>query len=529
MANGVEELRPPRRPDVPELPTNEGSDIGSLITQETLGQFQPKGPGSPSAEDLATVERLIEAQTPGVETGDLGRSTFFPGIDQPINVGQVGGQLIGSQPIFVRTGGQFPVGVVEARKKALEDAAKKKAQALKSFDIPKGPTIKDPRFQRSLNKTVTSTQENFINRARQQFGEKAFIALQSPQTSIGREFINAMDNLDVLAREGDQIVDLFAEVETGLESGDLIFSDETIKLKQEFETLSGQLEGGQIGKLGNMRDKLNALRGSLNLDKFLNDKSFLTDIKGRLVEKAGVRDFNEYLQTTKVGTKTFDEDVATIASNLKRTSFKNNPFFTEDQIASQLGAILGSERTIDISIKTKAKGAGSKIDPNETDLNLQPEKTFKTGDKTVNGKNFVPVKSTDETINVSGAKVLNERGEEIVIQEGTQNMVPVGLVRATFNKDDGTSFDNNVLVVKQKVQQPKLDTKGNPITKTTFDDLGNQVTVAETEDVEVTRYIDVESSRARLQTDIPNALKFFEEKAGRGQETESVPGFGKNR
>ena len=336
------------------LPENTPS-LANQITQATIQEF-----GDAPAEDLATVRRLRggnELTSRDVEIKGPSSAQLFPGLNTPVQIGQTSGSIIGSQPIFAATGSVVPLGVVQQRQFALQQVAAKRAEELKPFDIPKGPTVKDPRFQESLNRSVSDTQERFINRARQQFGKDAFVALRSPETKIGREFLQAMDNLDVLARESDQVVDLFAEVESGLESGDLTFSDETLALKREFEQLTGSFEGGDIAGLGSLRNNLNELRGSLDLDKLLNDRGLLSRIKGQLVERAGVSNFNEYFKVATRSKKTFDRDAAVIAKNLKEgnAAIRQNPFWTTERIANHLKAILGSEDKQDVSITQKSE------------------------------------------------------------------------------------------------------------------------------------------------------------------------------
>lgn len=500
-----------------QLPSNE-ADIGSLITDVTMARM---GQG-PSAADLAFVQNQAQAAIPGTAIGNLGQQAFFPGANQPINVGTVGGQIIGQQPIFVQSGGLFPSGVVEQRKKNIEDAAK--AQAKPPFDAPKGPTVKDPRFQQSLNDTVSRTQDDFIARAQTQFGDDWQIALRSQDTALGREFLNAMDNLDVLARESDQVIDLFAEVDEGLDTGDLFFSDETLALRDQFEQLTGEFDSGNVGNLANFRTELNKLQGSLDLDKFLNDRNLLKTIKGRLVETAGVTDFNEYLQVTQRGQRTFDEDAAQIAADLKRTTFRSSPL-TEQDILEHMKSILGQEQTKKVSVSVKRKGSGSEFDLDPGQINVQENKDYRIGDETVKAKNIVTLRSTNKTFNIAGAKAFDETGKEMVLQEGTQNVTPVEFAVPTFRTREGDPFQARTLVVKQKVQVPVLDASGEPIFKTEFDDLGNQVTVAETEEREKTFFVLANPDDATMKTNFPNAFAKFNESTPTIETRVSVEGI----
>ena len=471
MANGEEELQklpslapaslvsnndamfrePVLPPDV-ALPPN-GGDLGSLITQETLGQFTPEGA---TPEEIASIQASINAQVPSAEIGDPGAS-LFPGISQPINVGQQSGQIIGSQPIFVQRGGAFPAGVVQAREKALDDAAKARAKALKPFDLPKGPTVQDPRFQKSLNQAVVNTQENFIARAGTEFGEELkFAALQDPKTKIGIEFTQAMDNLDVLARESDQIIELFADVDSGLESGDLVFSDETIALRKEFETLTGAVEGGDIQNLGNMRDKLNTLQGSISLDKFLNDNKTIEKIKGTIVQRAGVKDFDEFMGVRTTKTKEFDQAIEQLSSDFKRDQFKGSPLSKED-IANHLKGILGSEKvsSLKISAKPKAAQVSVKVEdvnktqgaPNVVKLNTtDAQGNATTFNMTSTVRNNFP--TDGKAINAVGLKRINSSGQVEELQAGIGDIKLVTSQDATYTDASGNTVTKPVVIAR---------------------------------------------------------------------------------
>lgn len=57
----------------------------------------------------------------------LGLTDYYPDINTPLQVGTYSGSIVGSNPIFVAGGGYVPFGVIDARKRALEGAAKDKA------------------------------------------------------------------------------------------------------------------------------------------------------------------------------------------------------------------------------------------------------------------------------------------------------------------------------------------------------------------------------------------------------------------
>ena len=177
---------------------------------------------------------------------DATQAMFTPGANVPLRVGGTSGQLTGSRDIFVAGSTAVPFALMERRRAAQQQAAQKRAEDLGRFKIKKPKLSKDPRFNKNLVDTTNEFTDIFIKRATDQFGsrEAGLAALQNPGTKIGREFIQQMDNLEILAGEVDQIVDLNAEVEQAVEEGDQFVSDETLKLHNEFKSLTGAFEGG---------------------------------------------------------------------------------------------------------------------------------------------------------------------------------------------------------------------------------------------------------------------------------------------
>ena len=114
------------------------------ITTSQIMQGAQDPSGLPSiGENLFRVQNILgkffpEQVEPPVEP--LGFDQLFPGLSQPTKAGVVTGQVIGTQPIFVPSGGVFPTGIVQARKRALGQAAAAKLKARKEFlDAVKPP------------------------------------------------------------------------------------------------------------------------------------------------------------------------------------------------------------------------------------------------------------------------------------------------------------------------------------------------------------------------------------------------------
>lgn len=72
--------------------------------------------------DAAYIDKLqksFQAPSPGAQA----KSTYFPSADRPIQAGTFGSKSLGSIPIFVANQGLIPIGMLEAKRKAEQDAA----------------------------------------------------------------------------------------------------------------------------------------------------------------------------------------------------------------------------------------------------------------------------------------------------------------------------------------------------------------------------------------------------------------------
>jgi hypothetical protein len=72
--------------------------------------------------DAAYIDKLqksFQAPSPGA----LPKSTYFPSADKPLQAGTFGSKSLGSIPIFVANQGLIPIGMLEAKRKAEQDAA----------------------------------------------------------------------------------------------------------------------------------------------------------------------------------------------------------------------------------------------------------------------------------------------------------------------------------------------------------------------------------------------------------------------
>lgn len=146
---------------------------------------------------------------PDLALEKLGREDYFPSFRPVEEVGVVSGRIIGRQPIFVKSGGLFPFGIIDARKRALERAAQIKLAAQSAFleGGPEGPA----QYQRDLN----NSWYDFVNRT----GQK-----------LGWDFTRAKGDPEIM-REASKHYTLAKELTFMTESAKGILDDATTKEK----------------------------------------------------------------------------------------------------------------------------------------------------------------------------------------------------------------------------------------------------------------------------------------------------------
>jgi hypothetical protein len=155
-------------------------DESQLRLMSLMNQFFPEEEGVPAIERLSTKE-------------------LFPTLGEPIQVGTVGGKVIGSQPIFVAPSATFPISIVHARRRALEDAAKKKATARKKvFD---SAFVKTPE---QLQRQMDNISMNFVEKWSRITNNKLDLLLD-PTNPIARQFHNELRGLQTI---GVELLDL---------------------------------------------------------------------------------------------------------------------------------------------------------------------------------------------------------------------------------------------------------------------------------------------------------------------------------
>jgi hypothetical protein len=141
----------------PQTPTVVNTDTKPQIENQVLNAYTNFTDNLPKA----VVEKL-------------GVQDYFPDVARDIAVGTFSGSRIGSQTIYSGVGGLLPMGLYDARKRALSDAAKEKQKQLdKYFDVIETA----PQYQQSFNQATMQ----FVNESLAGVNGNADALLKDPK------------------------------------------------------------------------------------------------------------------------------------------------------------------------------------------------------------------------------------------------------------------------------------------------------------------------------------------------------------
>jgi hypothetical protein len=331
--------------------SNQGDIIAKNQEQANIVSAQPD-PYSQSVIDTYNAQFQPQA------IGPQGASSLYPGMALRENMGTYSGSIVGSNPLMAPGGGVMAIDPVLARRKAIEDAAKQRASSLVPFEPPKPFQLTDPRFQKKYEEQVMSFQRDFTEGMKDKYGKDWTVVAKDPNTREGREFIQAMANYETLGREFNAITDRVAAIDEGLESGELEFSDDTLKEYDDYKQLIGNFEGGDVWKSKDLQGQLDKLDGFLSLESYINDNSFLDNIMGEKGAWSQITDQGEYYQTSTGSVVKFDDAIDQVADSLARGPMRNairRGYMDIDKIKKTLQSKFKTQRTAGKSMSQKSK------------------------------------------------------------------------------------------------------------------------------------------------------------------------------
>ena len=297
--------------------------MGNINANQTRPPYSSVTTKDQVEKDITDQYRNLDSSIPQAVVEKLGVQDYYPEIGRDIAVGTFTGSRIGSQTIYSGAGGLLPQGLYDARKRALNDAAKAKQTALDKYysgiDIA-------AQFKPKFNETVNDAMDNLLYK---KHGGNVSSFLADP--SSRREF----SRLEAVAKNVNHYDAYATSVLKDAADNDKFINPEQVKIAQDIKrALVEDVDGVLSGKkdLSGLFAKAQVYQNIVpQLDKVLKEAldpnrmgeapiNFRTgDADGRLTNDEFVAQRNDFMTKLKDGTL----DQAHYVSGFKK-------FFTGD-------------------------------------------------------------------------------------------------------------------------------------------------------------------------------------------------------
>jgi hypothetical protein len=500
----------------PGIPAEQTMDPNQQIVQQTIAGIQRPEAGAGGGVGQAIDQSTFGGGASGLpplapKTDPLIQMdrTLSMGMMDPINKGSSTGQLTGTRPIFVGGGDFTPFHIMNNRKKAIQDAANQKAAEDQALLNQKPPILKDQRFQGNMNKQFFNSMDSSVAKAKEAYGDRWGDALRDQSNPLGREFVQNMANFDFIAGTTDQVTDKIAAIDEDMASGEAIYSDETLQLRDDYLSLQNEFLNGNLEGAINLADEFEKLKGFASIDEIINDENI--DVKGTVEQYANVADNDEnYITSTQKETR-YEEQLGVLADELSKFQFRDairSGLMTRDDVFNSLNARYGYETIRDKKVTTKPGGSGSSITVN-LDSGEEGEQKQKIGDTIWNADKSFAISSKVKAFDMSGNFYYDKSGKKIPL-EGINNVKLNKIQAVEIPNEDGTTSWKPVALVDVESEEPIMQ-------------FG--MDTGKTKTVSTARMVDLESPgiQAQIKTDavdnfdeIYNEVKTFADGKNKG-------------
>ena len=166
----------------------DGSTVTSVVStggQPTRPTYDQVATTQDAQQGMANMYAKLNEGVPKAVVEKLGVQDYYPNIGRDIAVGTFTGSRIGSQTIYSGAGAALPMGLYDARKRALKEAAtEKKKQLDKFFDVIETA----PQYQKAVNESYN----NWLNNSLAEHGYDADKFLSDP--NMRKEYAKRLSN-----------------------------------------------------------------------------------------------------------------------------------------------------------------------------------------------------------------------------------------------------------------------------------------------------------------------------------------------
>jgi len=336
-----------------------GSKFGQFMDRK----YNYKATMNPEQQRILAQQKKYEGALP-----ELSYGTMFPSANTPILKGTYGGSVVGNVPLFAPSM-LTPFGVLDAKQRAIQDAAANKAKEIDAFyKLAAPPQTKRVAVQGELNdefyRGLTTWQDN----AKAAYGDNWTTALRN---DVG--FNGWLNSMGTVAKYEDQIVDQVAHLQEVNDSPDLVVSQDALDAGAAFMNGVGGMSNPMDPAGHNIGSLLMASQGQTNLDVAVNDAvtKFSNDPSGTVFKAGEESTYNVYNETTKKGMT--EEQVKVMANGILIDQYGGREgMFTLKMIEDRIRALFPRVT------KTTLAGTPSTREPASSDGSTQ---TYSSWDK----------------------------------------------------------------------------------------------------------------------------------------------------
>ena len=230
-----------------------------------------------ASEYMASLKKAGETKgSPAIEA--LGLQQYYPDISQPIAVGSYSRSMLGSGNIYVAGGGFVPMGVVDARKRALQGAAASKAKANKDFLKAIYATNGAIQYRDQIYNMKSNLIEKYGAAANWDLN-----ALYGSGTELGRKFQEDLVNMRIFEQQTTELntrSKAILDESVGQEEG----QKGSISVSQEARNKAIEWMGG-LSNIDDLYEKRDKVRNMLSYFKTHDDIIFNARQIAKEIEK----------------------------------------------------------------------------------------------------------------------------------------------------------------------------------------------------------------------------------------------------
>jgi len=282
-------------------------------------------------------QQRILAQQKQYEGGlpEMSYGTMFPSANNPILKGTYGGSVVGSVPLFAPSM-LTPFGVFDAKQRALQDAAAKKAEEIDAFyKLAAPPQTKRVAVQGELNDEFYRGLQMWQDNAKAAYGDDWTTALRN---DVG--FNGWLNSMGTVARYEDSIVEQVAKLQELENDPDLVLSQDALDASAAFMNGVGGLSNPLDPTGHNLGSYLMSAQAETNLDVAVNDavKNFANDTASSMGKYGEEGVYDVWAEWSEKGMS--EEQVNAITAGIWKDQYGGkSDIFTEEDIRSRVQSL----------------------------------------------------------------------------------------------------------------------------------------------------------------------------------------------